>query len=425
MNPQIKPQLATERMQNDFTLFNELTKRLGALRTDGSPAKVKESGIDALVLKHTGIKIKFGINPSKMVNAYMMPPQLDVNHPFYTTMGMAWLPEPGQQKTLGVNPGSKKQVEVWTNDANYTVGGAWSKVEIQLEILKGMMKHKSFTDGQIAAIFLHELGHAYTYLSLFGKLSRKNWLTSEAVKDILGAPDLEKRVQVLTRLEGELDISIKNKEKVSQEPEKIRGKVLESIIITEVACNLGTTSANKNFDTRNIEQIADQFAIYHGAGADLATGMLELYRGFGVMEAKSTITYVIFEVIKIMFFGVLTSGNPILAVLILLIAIPSNKVYDDPEARVELIRKQTIESLKHYKDQPEMHKKLMEQLEVMEGLKGLLKDRRSLYTLIYQTISPRGRSMYRQEVFMKSVENLLYNDTYFNAAKFGALTNEN
>ena len=422
MNSQTKTQLATEKMQNDFTLFNELTKRIGVLRSDPKPAKVKESGIDELVFKHTGIKIKFGIHKSNQVNAYMMPPDLDRNHPFWTSMGMSW-PTDGKSLTkLGVT--ERKTVEVWTNDANYTVGGGWSKVEIEIQLLRGLLKLKTITDAGVAAIFLHELGHAYTYLSLFGKLSRKNFLTSEAIKDVMGAPELEKRVQVLTKLEDDLDIVIKNKEKIVQSPGKIRGEVLESIVIAEVALNTGTTSSNKGYDTRNIEQIADQFAIYHGAGADLAQGMVEMYRGFGVMESKSNLTFVILEVIKVLWMGSLLYMSPLLGIIILLLTIPGDKVYDDPEARVELMRKQLVGSLKQYKDQPEMHARLMKQLETMEQLKGTLKDRRTFYALIYQTISPRGRTMYRQEVFMKSVENLLYNDTYFNAAKFGALANE-
>lgn len=422
MNSQTKTQLATEKMQNDFTLFNELTKRIGVLRSDPTPAKVKESGIDELVFKHTGIKIKFGIHKSNQVNAYMMPPDLDRNHPFWTSMGMSW-PTDGKSLTkLGVT--ERKTVEVWTNDANYTVGGGWSKVEIEIQLLRGLLKLKTITDAGVAAIFLHELGHAYTYLSLFGKLSRKNFLTSEAIKDVMGAPELEKRVQVLTKLEDDLDIVIKNKEKIVQSPSKIRGEVLESIVIAEVALNTGTTSSNKGYDTRNIEQIADQFAIYHGAGADLAQGMVEMYRGFGVVESKSNLTFVIFEVIKVLWMGAVLSMSPLLGIIILLLTIPGDKVYDDPEARVELMRKQLVGSLKQYKDQPEMHARLMKQLEVMEQLKGTLKDRRTFYALIYQTISPHGRTMYRQEVFMKSVENLLYNDTYFNAAKFGALANE-
>lgn len=422
MSHQLKTQLATERMQTDFTLFKELTKRLGELRKDSSPAKVKESGIDKLVFDHTGIKIKFGIHKSKQVNAYMMPPQIDRNHPFWA-MGYSFPADPEQVKALGM--GKKKPVEVWTNDADYTVGGTWSTVEIEIMILRGLMNLKSISDAGVAAIFLHELGHAYTYFSLFGKLSRKNWLTTEAIKDILKVEDHEKRIQRLEMLEKDLDIDIKDKEKIIQSPDKMRGDLIETIVISELMQPSPTTSSHAGYDARNIEQIADQFAIFHGAGADLGQAMVEMYRGFGMVEAKSNFTFVILEILKVVFMIVVTMHSPLYTILFLLIAIPGYKIYDDPAARVELMRKQMVGQLKQLKDQPEMHKKIMEQLEVLESLKGALKDRRSLYTLVYQTISPRGRTMYRQEVFMKSVENLLYNDTYFNAARFGALANEN
>lgn len=424
MNPNTNTQLAIEKMQSDFTFFNELTKRLGELRnTDMSDSKVKAAGIEKLVMEHTGMKIKFGIHKSSMVNAYMMPPSLDRNHPFWNSRGYSWPVEPGPLKKLGVT--KEKTVEVWCDESNYTVGGGWSKVEIELMILKGLMKLKTVSDAGIAAIFLHELGHAYTYFSLFGKLTLKNFLTSEAIKDLLGTPEHDKRVQVLEKLSKDLDIDIKNKEKLAHADGKIQGDLVESIVITETAVKPATTSANFGFDTRNIEQIADQFALYHGAGPALSEAMVEMYRSFGMPEAKSNLTFVIFEVIKVLFMAYIAVHAPLVGVVLLLLSIPGDKIYDDPEARVELMRKQVVESLRNYKDQPEMTARLMAQLEEMEKLKGALKDRRTFFTLVYQTITPHGRRMYRQEVFMKSVENLLYNDVYFNAAKFGALANEN
>lgn len=417
--------LATEKMQSDFTLFNELTTRLGELRkTPMAEKDVKKADIVALVKKHTGIAIDFQIDKSPYINAYMMPPLIDRNHPFFTNSGFNWPVLAKDRKYLTSEDGKLKTKEAWTNDANYSVGGAWSNVVVKLVLLTGLMKSTTISDGGVAAIFLHELGHVYTYFNLFGKLSRCNFLTAEAIKDISGAAPLEKRVQALEILEESLDINIKKKEEIAQAPEKMRGEMVESIVIAETAIKGGTVSGNFNYDTRTIEQIADQFAIFHGAGGDLAQAMMALYKEYDIPETLSTSVYVTLEVAKALFVTWIAYSVPIIGVILLILAIPGNKIYDDPQARIELIRKQLVGSIKDVKNQPWLRDQILSQIKIIEEMEGALKDRRSLYTLIYETITPRGRTMYRQEVFMKAVENLLYNDTYFNAAKFGALTNE-
>ncbi len=418
MGSLVQNTLAVEAMKGEFSLFNELTKLLGALRnTPMSDKDVKNSGVSELVFKETNIKIDFFIDPCEGINAYMMPPQIDKNHPFYTTRGFR-LPYDPKQRKLVFN--KEKVVEAWVDDSRYQVGGAWSNLPVKLAIFKGMMNFKGFEDEHLAAIFLHELGHVYTYFSLFGMLTTRNTLTDEAIKSLTSSEPLEKRVMSLELLAKDLDIDIKNKEKIAQADDKVRADLIESIVITEEIAGTSGTSKSK-YETRNVEQIADKFAVHHGAGAALAESLTIMFKSFGLTETKNDTTFVILEIVKVVSFIFVAAHFPILAILGLLISIPFWKVYDDPQARVELTRKHLMEQLKNTKKQPELHKAILGQIEAIDQLGVVLKDRRSLYDVIYQTITPRGRTMYRQEVFMKSIENLLFNETYLNAAKFGEL----
>lgn len=425
MTNSAKAQLATELMQGDFSFFKELTDKIAALRKTGmTPADVKKAGIPAIINKYTGMNIDFSIDPSKGVNAYMMTPMMDRNHPFFSSRGFTFPIETKDLKYI-TKKGSLNVTEVWTDDSTYKVGGGWSKVVVKVKLLKGLMDLKTFTDAGITAILLHELGHVYTYFSLFGKLTRKNFLTNEAIKEALSTEPLEKRVQTLEILEKNLDINIRKKDEILQAPEKTRADLIESIVIAETCIKGGSTSAFEGFDNRNVEQIADQFAIFHGAGADLAVAMHALYSEFGSVEALSTKAFVIIELLKTFMMLIILAQSPILAVILLILGMPGQKIYDDPQARVELMRKQLVAGLKEAKNDPVLRAQLLDQIDTLETLEGKLKDRRTFYTLVYQTITPRGRTMYRQEVFMKAVEDLLYNDTFLTAAKFGALTNEN
>lgn len=421
MSTPLANQLATEKMQSDFTYFLELTELLGKLRkTPMSSADIKKSGVKELTLKHTGINVDFGIDPNGGVNAYMIPPSLDSNHPFYTTRGMRWGVDKKDRKKVF---GKDRTATAWVDDSQYMVGGKWSDMPVVLRILKGVMNHTQFTDRMIAALYLHELGHVYTYFSLFGRLTTKNFLTMEAIKELTSQQPIDKRIMALEILEKDLDIEISNKERIASAKPSARGEMVESVAIVETVAGSKATSFG-GYESRNVEQIADQFAVYHGAGADLAYALTTIYKVFKSPETFSTGGFVVLELIKTMVFIYFTVAIPILGILILLLSIPGDKIYDDPEARVEVTRKQLVQALKDTKGQPELHKSILDQIEAIEKLKGTLKDRRSLYTTIYQTITPRGRTMYRQEVFMKSIENMLYNDTYLNAARFGALNDE-
>lgn len=413
--------LAKELMQNDFSFFNDLKKAIAKLRkTAMTPADVKKAGIPAIISKHTGMNIDFSIDPSMGINAYMMTPMIDRNHPFFSSRGFHFPIETHDRKFLG-KKGKIEVVDVWTDDSTYKVGGGWSKVVVKVKMLKGLMKTSMFTDGGVTAILLHELGHVYTYFSLFGKLTAKNFLTSEAIKEALSDEPLEKRVQKLEQLEGDLDIHILEKEKVLQTDKKLRGDVIESIVIAETCIKGGSTSIFTGFDNRNIEQIADQFAIFHGAGGDLGEAMNTLYKECGTVETLSTTAFVVIELCKVFLVMTILWGAPLLGIIMLILGIPGQKIYDDPQARVELIRKQLVGGLKEAQNNPALKAQLLDQIDTLEKLEGQLKDRRTFYEVVYQTITPRGRTMYRQEVFMKSVENLLYNDIYLSAAKFGEL----
>lgn len=414
-------QLATEKMQSDFTFFNDLTLLLGKLRkTNMTPADIKKSGIKELTQQHTGILINFGVPNQGSINAYMIPPALDVNHPFFQARGFRMSPSGKDRKAVF---GKGSRAEAWVNDAEYKVGGTWSNIPVVLCILKGAMTHTAMTDKNLAALFLHELGHVYTYFSLFGRLATKNFLTMEAIKELTAQQPIEKRIQALELLEGDLNINIKNKEDIAHQTGKKGSDMVEAVVITETVLTASSTNSY-NYETRVSEQIADQFAIYHGAGAALAEALTTMYKVFRLPETYSSGGFVIFEILKV--FAILYMGfaMPIIAILLLILCIPGDKIYDDPQARITIARKQLVQSLKDTKGQPELHKAIMEQIDAIDRISGVLKDRRTLYQFIYQSITPRGRTMYKQEVYMKAIENLLFNDTYLNAAKFGELANE-
>lgn len=423
MSVQSEIRLATEKMKANHTLFKELTKIVKGLRWKEAPqALVKKSDINKLIFDETGILALFKVTPHAELDAYALLPDIDDNHPFMNRMDEDF--KTANMDRIHLNRfGSITGTKAWVDPVNFKVGGAWSNVPVTVCITKGLLDTRVFSDENIAGMILHEIGHVFTYFSLLGDLTNKNILIREAVKTALGAAPLEKRVQVLERVESDLHIGIKGKEHLLQTNESVRGEILETVIVTEVVNKRLNVTKTQDYNIRNSEQLADQFAVYMGAGQALVEATVKAERMAGDAVFYTDRTFIQLELVKAMLFMYLTYQIPLIGIVIFFLGVPGKQLYDEPAARVALMRKQLVASLKDTKHIPDLHKQILSQIEAIDELSKLLKDRRTLFTLVYQTITPRGRSIYRQELFSKSVENLLYNETHLNAAKFGALNN--
>lgn len=399
------------------TLASKLVVLIHKLRQDGTYTQqvMKDSGVSEAILFLTGINADFMVKKGVGQNAYVRYPNLDRNHPFLAAYGYT-----GGTSEVGTALLATNREVIGTIDRkNWKVGGIYSKIKMNITVGHELLASTIFSDEEVVGVILHELGHIFDYFDVLGGLVKRNFLLHDVSKQLAGQTTHEQKVKVLVEAERQLGIQIQNKDDIINAPDKVRSEVAEAVIITEDMIKNRDTSGNPLYDVRTLEQSADRFAIHHGAGVHLGTALNKLYQNANVRETRGAGMFLAVELLKVALFLIGAYVSPFYTILYLIGSIPGPKVYDSPNARIELIKRQLIGSIKDNRGDKEYSAILREQVAVLEDLQKGLNDRRSLYDTIYQTITPRGRSMYKQEVHMKNVENLLYNDFYLNSAKFG------
>lgn len=412
--------LATEAAVSKSKLADQLIEVVENLRVNNTYThdEIKKQNINGIIFKHTKILTDFMIKKNVGINAYVNFPQMDKNHPFFTNYD--WYGSRSDVTITALNLTGK--VKGTVDPTTMSVGGIYSKVKIDLVVGYELIKNKGFTPQEVVAIILHELGHIYTYFLNFGELTKRNFMISNVLKNLQGGNTYEQKEDSLVEAERVLGIKLDKKNEIIN----LNGnsEQISSILISNDVVRAGSSSRTPFYDVRTVEQIADKFAIEHGAGVELATALNKIYRTYWVKETRSPAMFVAIELSKFIIWLILTFSMPVTMILYTLSMLPGPKVYDSPESRIRIIKQQLVTSVKDLKDEPLMRNKLIEQIKTVEEIEKQLKDRRTILEVLYNTFTPRGRSMYEQEVFMKNIESLIYNDTYLSAAKFGAIKDE-
>lgn len=400
--------------------FNGIRACVEKLRIDGSytTKAIKDSKLQDVIFDHTGILTDSMVKKRVGKNAFVKFPNLDKNHPFFATYQYTG---GSSETTITALALLDSKLEGTVDMDKMKIGGVFSKVRHDMTVGYELMIANNFTSEEITAIILHELGHIFTYYRFFGMLTKRNFLLGDAMFSINSRSTKEQKVVRLEEISRSLGIDQVNYDTLLTNDKQKSAEAVTTAMVTNDIIRSSSVGGNSYYDVRTVEQIADQFATKHGAGMHLSTALNKIYQEAYVRSVRGPAMFVAIELVKLMFYLFIVSSGPITAVLYTLSLIPGPAIYDSPLARIQLIKRQMVNTIREQNQNAEYIKELRSQIEVIEKLEAELEDRRSLFELAYQTLTPRGRSMYKQEVFSKNLESLIYNETYLASVKFGAL----
>jgi hypothetical protein len=252
-----------------------------------------------------------------------------------------------------------------------------------------------------------------------------------AVKEAVGIKDPTVRTKIIMKASNDVNLQIS--ETVAEETLRKFGENADVVLLSMYVKQLNTLTKTNYYDARNCEQIADQFAVQHGAASSLGKALEKLSKlGFDI-NYMQTPTFVILEVIKVaivMFAGlgaILTGGfgGGFFFALGMLLFAPGAKIYDDPKDRLEFMKRQLIDDLKQLnlqdKKNAELIKTITDHIDELDRLIVDVKDRRTFMTAIWDTVTPWGRNREQQEAKQKLLEQALNNDLFAKAAKISQL----
>lgn len=399
-----------------FTKVREITPgRQGEYPADA----LQKIDIPAIVKAHTNMSLRFYVDAAKTPNAYVMPVAMHRNHIFAAGRG---------EFSYRLNENIARVRKAGGQSVGYCdrktgrVHGYFTTVESFSAVTAGLIESSDFTAEEIAAIYLHEVGHYFTFFEYLGKMVSMNMVLATATSSALNNESYETRATILVESAKALKLKVDNVESLARiDDDAVRATTIQTVFMRAAAEKQQSGTDTLIYDERICEQAADIFATRFGAGRALATGMDRIVRLYGD-TGMSTFAFCAMEAVKVVAvigLSVVTGGFVTALVLaIFLFANPTQKLYDSGEARIRLIRQQMIEELKNQSISPEKRAILLEDVQLVAGLLTTLKDRRSLLEFVQTSILPWMRSDFKMEMVQKQLESLIANDLFVAAAKF-------
>ena len=372
--------LETIAFQADPVLFNDLRIVINKLRSEKSitAEKLKKSGIDKVIFTRTGITIfpvlKTGSKQTDY-EAYVKPPQIDANNPVVNYYRKNWLSQ--NLDGMAAIRSAKGMVTGSLNRATGKVSGVFSEIGCELTLSKAFFETDHFTDEEVAAVILHEIGHIWSYFEMLGEMLSTNYVIQTVSQEFLKTGDNEKRVAILSEAEIVLGIKIENKQDLARVS---ADDTLQAVIISNIVRENRSEFNSYVYDLTGWEQLSDQFAARHGCGVHLATALDKLYRLYGSNSYMTGFGFYFWEAIKVMMvIGAMWSGFGIAFVLLSLMYCPLEREYDEPADRMQRIRKQLVEQTKMRDMSPELRADLLNDIAAVDSILSLIKDRETFY----------------------------------------------
>lgn len=394
----------------EFERFNANTKYLDR--------SLSELDIEKIVKAKTGIKIKLKIDHCPHPNAYVLPPIIDPNHAILDDQWRKYIERNPEFSELvkKANGLVKGQVDL----KNSTVSGIFSELEVPVFITAGLVANTMFTAAEKSAILLHELGHVFTMFEFLGRSVTTNIILHAATEHFFKTDDVVKKFTLLEETSKALDIKLDDPEALVKTGNK---EVLQTVLLREVYFKVHSEYGSSTYDMTSWEALSDQFATRHGAGRDVVTALNKIYRDsqfLGGASYQSTWVHAMLTIFKVLLFMGLLWFTGGMALMYLFID-PSKKIYDDPEARFSRVRRELVASLKS-KDIPvEARDKTLDDIEQIDKVLSVMKDKRGLMEFFYTSILPSGRRQYKQLQFQLQLEKLTNNDMFKLSSQFDQL----
>ena len=408
-------------------LYADLTNAYAQLRSSGkfTTEDVKRVGFTEIIRAHTGMYAEVAIETKYKLGAFIALPPIDKNHVFVQNY---W-----RERFAGSELGEalvalRDNPRGTVDTQSGMVGGVFKELRVTINMGQSLVMGSELSAEELAAITLHELGHAYTYFLHLGTTVSSALMAGAIARGVMGAETYGERIKVIEEGERVLGIDVPNKNKLAELTPEAASKMVSAVVIKHQVEYNQSQCGTTLYEARACEQLADEFAIKHGAGAALSTALAKLGKMYWSKAYWNPVVYLIFESIKVTLFLIrvvfMAKYNWFTRTLLAIDLVafflwcPVLKVYDDPKQRNKLILQRLIETLKEPNLSEDIIVQVKEDIELVKEVHAETKDHPDVFDLLWHHISPYGRERLRQEEFNKQLEDLMFNDLFEHAATF-------
>jgi len=411
----------------DGVLFKELQiyfQNFKSLKKKDVEDSEINNAIEKCVKSHTGITIMFTPTEGEHSPAVAIP-DINKNNVLVGSFVKNFLNNDDGRRMVANAEGL---VRGSVNLRNSKVTGIFGEVGYKLYFPTEMLVEQKYTASECAAMMLHEIGHLFTYFEFISRTVTTNQVLAGIARTMEKTNDPAEREVVLMSAKKALKLSDLDVAKLSKSNDL---KVVSTVVISSAIKEATSEIGSNIYDANNWEQLADQFAVRHGAGRDLHIALEKLMRSSGNISFRNTFEYFVMEAVKLIIlvgslvFVAVSGPAGILAaigklgiftwLLLILIDLPGDGTYDRPGVRLKRIKNQLMECLKQPKLKEEEKKSIMEDIVLLEAQEEDVKDRLQLFSVLWGWISRSQRKRLEQEELQQELEDLASNTLFLKA----------
>ena len=399
---------------NKLTSWVKLTRQLLIEDANENVVKGVEEEFTKICIDYTGINAYPVIGKRDLS---MRIPDLNKNHPLI----YPWIKSFIKGKEAHQLFDKKDAVAYgWVDHTTGKVGGNFTNVPIRINIpKKALVKGRSDLDIEsetIAAGICHELGHAYAYFAFFSRTYTTNFVLQSLHERLAKRPEGNAKITIIA---NSLDaLNDKSKLEAAKLAEIDDPEIIGVAILGEAVNQSVSEFGHSVYDHTSWEQIADEYAVRHGAGVWLVKALHEVYSESINIETRPLPVYLVVEFIKVVF-GVLLAPITIM----LLLFDNSATSYDTPKARMNRIRNTLLSGLDGDKtlERDEIFA-LKENIEFIDNVMKNYEERRSVGEMILWLFSKENRRDRQYTITQKELENLSNHVLKLRVSEFKSLT---
>lgn len=310
----------------------------------------------------------------------------------------------------------------WVDLRHAQVGGVFSTYDHPVHIRFTDLLGLKLSVAEIAAVFMHEIGHLFTWCEYSARLSTANQVLEQISKEVTGTR--KNRSDYIFKLVSDVhkEVNPKDLDLLLSEDQLIAGTAYRSLVVGM----LSSVVRDLRYSETSSEQLADSFAVRWGFGRELVTALDTMLTRFGD-PAKSTSSLWLISIIQIAMatmYGALllvtlpmAVGIPAAAAVTLLFAICFDgelnyRTYDNLRDRFKRIRQDIIAGLKRQ----DLGKAEVENaLKSLDDIDDILKDTgtgETAITRIMRYFAPWSRRTANSREELQLFESLANNELF-------------
>jgi hypothetical protein len=418
-------------------LFQDLTRQIQLIRDDQKITRLSAKSffkqdavveLSHIIRKHTGLDIN--ITDSGFQGPCIYPPQLTANHVFNdpdtVEMYEQWDPTYSSQShsEAALRSLNKPVIKGTIDLKNGRVTGAFERMQCLMMLPMTFVIGKTrFTPEEVAAVTLHETGHAFTFMEFISRSATTNQALAGMSRYLDKSVSQEQRTVMFARAADAMKLDA---EKAKALKECKTPETLTTILLDRDIERSTSELGRSIYDVNTAEYLADQFAARQGAGVALTTALDKIYRDYG--QTRNAIIFSELFMITLdvtMTVLAFTAGSSIalcwlgLTFFSVIFTNKEDEIYDNPAARFSRIRQQLVQQLKDDHLSDEGRVVLVEQLERLDEINknGAFVDKLSIFSGLAYFFKPGYRAAHKYEMLQKELEQLGNNEAFVQASR--------